>query len=223
MTHAPKKHTPDTSTGDKLLKAAITVFAHKGYAAATVREICGLAGANVAAVNYHFGGKKALYAAVLEHIFETAGAGVPPETLIFQDSTLPPEERLRTYILSYFHWVFGSEKGKEEYSNLSTIFIMEMARPSEGLDKVVEKYIRPRVTVLIGIVGDILGPDAPKRVVRACAASITSQILHYCLVRPVSVRLFPNYPDVQDVMEVLSEHVTRFSLGGLNATKKALL
>ena len=212
----------DTNTRDRLLKAAITVFARKGYEAATVRRICGLAGANVAAVNYHFGGKKALYAAVLKHVFEAAGAGVPDKTLTFQDPSLPPEERLRTYILSYFHWVFGSEKGKEEYSNLSTIFIMEMARPSEGLDKVVEKYIRPQAAMLMDILQDVLGPDAPERVLRACTASVVGQILHYCLLRPVSVRLFPNYPDVQDILEVLSEHVARFSLGGLEAVKKAL-
>ncbi|MDY7002195.1 MAG: CerR family C-terminal domain-containing protein [Thermodesulfobacteriota bacterium] len=212
----------DTSTRDKLLKAAIEVFAHKGYASATVREICGLAGTNVAAVNYHFGGKGPLYAAVLEHIFETAGAGVPYEILTFQDPSLPPEERLRTYILSYFHWVFGRKKGKEEYSNLSTIFIMEMARPSEGLDEVVEKYIRPQAVILMDILKDILGPDTPEPVLRACTASVVGQILHYCLVRPISVRLFTNYPDVQDVLEDLAGHVTRFSLGGLKAMKKTL-
>jgi len=212
----------DTNTRDRLLKAAITVFADKGYAAATVRRICGLAGANVAAVNYHFGGKEALYAAVLEHVFETAGAGVPYETLTFQDPSLPPEERLRSYILSYFHWVFGDKKQKEKYSSLSTIFIMEMARPSEGLDEVVEKYIRPQAVVLMDILKDMLGPDTPEQVLRACTASVVGQILHYCLLRPISVRLFENYPDVQDVLEDLAEHVTRFSFGGLKAMKKAL-
>ncbi len=46
----------------KLLQSACKVFAEKSYRDATVAEICRYAGANVAAVNYYFSSKKALYA-----------------------------------------------------------------------------------------------------------------------------------------------------------------
>ena len=52
-------------TRRRLLDAAGEVFAEKGFAKATVREICQKAEANIAAVNYHFGDKEKLYAAVL--------------------------------------------------------------------------------------------------------------------------------------------------------------
>ena len=42
-------------TRDKLIEAAGHVFAERGYRAATIRDICRRAGANVAAVNYTFG------------------------------------------------------------------------------------------------------------------------------------------------------------------------
>jgi AcrR family transcriptional regulator len=44
-------------TREKLMKVAGPIFADRGYQATTIREICGEAGANVAAVNYHFGDK----------------------------------------------------------------------------------------------------------------------------------------------------------------------
>jgi AcrR family transcriptional regulator len=55
---------PD-STRDRILEGGLRVFAERGFQAATVRDITDLVGANVAAVNYHYGSKDALIRAVL--------------------------------------------------------------------------------------------------------------------------------------------------------------
>jgi len=57
---------PDTATRDSLLDAAEALFAEHGFTRASVRAITDAAGANVAAVNYHFGTKLDLIKAVLE-------------------------------------------------------------------------------------------------------------------------------------------------------------
>ncbi len=49
----------------RLLRAAAELFARDGYAGTSVRDIALRAGANVAAVSYHFGGKDQLYAAAV--------------------------------------------------------------------------------------------------------------------------------------------------------------
>jgi AcrR family transcriptional regulator len=53
------------STKNKILDAAESLFADKGFNGTSLREITSLAEVNLAAVNYHFGSKKELIKAVM--------------------------------------------------------------------------------------------------------------------------------------------------------------
>ena len=55
-----------SNTKERILEMAETLFADKGFAATSLRDITHKAGVNIAAVNYHFGTKDALLGAVLE-------------------------------------------------------------------------------------------------------------------------------------------------------------
>lgn len=65
-------------TKERISAAALTVFSETGYHRATIREIVYRAGANIAAVNYHFGGKESLYLAVLREYW----TATPPQALV---------------------------------------------------------------------------------------------------------------------------------------------
>ena len=52
-------------TKERLLDVAEALFATKGVRGASLREITGTAGANLAAVNYHFGSKEGLLRAIV--------------------------------------------------------------------------------------------------------------------------------------------------------------
>jgi AcrR family transcriptional regulator len=54
------------TTKEKLMDSAEKLFARKGFHGTSLRDITGEAGVDLALVNYHFGGKKPLLAAVLE-------------------------------------------------------------------------------------------------------------------------------------------------------------
>ena len=55
-------------TRQRLLEAALILFAEKGFDGTGIREIAAQAKANSAMVQYHFGGKTGLYAAALRCI-----------------------------------------------------------------------------------------------------------------------------------------------------------
>jgi AcrR family transcriptional regulator len=57
---------PKRPTKDKLMDAAEKLFARRGYHGTSVRDITGVAGVDLSLVNYHFGSKKELLAAVIE-------------------------------------------------------------------------------------------------------------------------------------------------------------
>ena len=59
---------PDTRT--RILDAAETLFAEQGFAETSLRSITGQAEVNLAAVNYHFGSKKALIQAVFSRYLD---------------------------------------------------------------------------------------------------------------------------------------------------------
>jgi AcrR family transcriptional regulator len=63
---------PDTRS--QLLDAAERLFAEHGFRGASVRAITDLAGANLAAVGYHFGSKAELLSAVVRRVVEPINA-----------------------------------------------------------------------------------------------------------------------------------------------------
>src|SRR5271170_3559202 len=102
---ATTEDTGQMATRQHLLAAAGEVFAEVGFRAATVREICERAGANIAAVNYHFGDKERLYRAVLQETYQAAVGKYPADYGLRDDATA--EERLRAFVHSLLLRIFS--------------------------------------------------------------------------------------------------------------------
>jgi AcrR family transcriptional regulator len=62
----------DHTTKSKVMDAALRVFAERGYAAASVRDIAALAGVTKPVVYYYFGSKAGLYQALLDQCLDTS-------------------------------------------------------------------------------------------------------------------------------------------------------
>ena len=59
------------STKDRILAAAETLFAQRGFDGASLRQLTAAAGVNLAAVNYHFGSKERLVEEVFRRRLDT--------------------------------------------------------------------------------------------------------------------------------------------------------
>ncbi|HUT13714.1 MAG TPA: CerR family C-terminal domain-containing protein [Thermoguttaceae bacterium] len=197
--------TDDTRT--RLLEAAGEVFAEKGFRAATVRDICGRADANLAAVNYHFGDKLKLYVEVVQHAQGDGGHHPPPE---FPPGT-PPEVKLREYV----HQMLSRLLDPRRPAWHAQLMTREMTEPTEACVAVVEKFIRGNFQWLDAVLCELLpeGISAADR--HLVAFSIVGQCLHFKIHRPIAVLLVGEEEYETFDVARLTDHIVRFSLAAL--------
>ena len=191
----------------RLLEAAGETFAEKGFRAATVREICALAEANIAAVNYHFGNKENLYIAAVEH---AQCCGTQKEDIVWPEGTLPA-----TKLFSFVHGMLHRLLDPNRPAWHSQLMLREMSHPTEACERIVRSYIRPMADVLGTIVDELLEHKTHRWDRYLVAFSIVGQILYHKVHQPITQRLVG--PEVFSAFSVerLAEHITRFSLSAI--------
>jgi len=203
-------------TREKLIEAASQVFAEVGFEAATVREICSRAGANVAAVNYHFGDKLGLYTEVLRTAMLSQQARSIEASMAHPSD---PKAALRALV---FQWFERTREGGRP-SWFARIMAQEMAQPTPALDRVVEamepNYLRFRT-----LVGKLIGRSPDDARTRMCVHSVVGQVLQYVASRPMVERLWPELDlDDEEQRQAIADHILQFSLAGMErvATHRA--
>jgi TetR/AcrR family transcriptional regulator, regulator of cefoperazone and chloramphenicol sensitivity len=200
----------DRETRDRLLNAAARLFAGRGFKRVTVRDICHEAGANVAAVNYHFGDKLGLYREVLQTAVNRMRSTLEAAQAAGHDGDA--EARLRAYIHVYLARVVGS--GLDAW--IHRLMARELVDPTPALDLIVQEAIRPRLAYLSTIVSELLTlPIDDVRVTR-CAHSV--QALCISLIpNPVSTRLYPEVKMTPDAVAAFADHIASFSAAGIRS------
>jgi AcrR family transcriptional regulator len=210
QTGVPGAAGSDTETRARLLDAARRLFAANGFKTVTVREICRAADANVAAVNYHFGGKMGLYREVLASAIAVMQSTT--EIAREQGEGLSADERLRVLIHVFIDRVV--RQGRDSW--IHQLMMHEMADPTPELDTIVERVIRPRMQYVCAVIAEIL--DAPvedERVLRCCM-SVQSQF--YSVIKSPSARqMVPELAPDDSRLDEIADHITAFSLAGIRA------
>jgi AcrR family transcriptional regulator len=199
-------HSAD-DTRQRLLEAAGEVFATKGFRAATVREICGRANANVAAVNYHFGDKERLYVEAVKHVYTFGMDGPPPEWPL----DMPPAERLRQVIRHMLAQVLDDRRPAWH----TQLMFHELAEPTQACEDIVEGFIRPRAERLYQVLAEMLPPSASSIDRHLIAFSIIGQCRFYFMRNPFAVRLVGREEYATYDIDRLTEHISRFTLAAL--------
>lgn len=201
-------------TKERLLEAAIELFAENGFSTTANRDICKRAGANIAAINYYFDSKEKLYAEAWRKAFQDNLRMHP------RDGGIPahasPEERLRGRIRSLIR------AAADERNKSFLIAHKEMSSPTALLREVMKECINPLRIETTAIVRELLGPRASEKQLRYCMASIMSQCVDVPMRARVHRKLSParRHRWITEDLDGYIEHVTRFCLAGIHAVRE---
>lgn len=207
-----KERSDGRDTRHNLLVSACEVFATRGFQEATIAEICRKAKVNIAAANYHFGGKDTLYVESWRYAFDKSLKTYPPDGGVSFDA--PVQARLRGWILSIMQRILDPE------SHDLDIVYKELSTPTGLLAGPMQESMEPIFRGLNSIIRELLGDRATEQHIRLCQMSIRAQCFGP-LIRERRRKMVTQGPlppgpaPILDDVETLADHVTRFSLAGI--------
>lgn len=126
---------------NKLLNAALKLFADKGFAKTSTREIALAAQANIAAISYYFGDKAGLYRAVFEDPRHNPPF-VPP------DENAPPPD-IRSVIDQLLRTFVEPLKIGEQVRQCMKLHFREMIEPTGMWQAEIDNNIKPGHELLV--------------------------------------------------------------------------
>jgi TetR/AcrR family transcriptional regulator, regulator of cefoperazone and chloramphenicol sensitivity len=201
-------------TRSRLMEVAGRLFAEKGFDRTTSKEICAEAQANVAAINYHFGGIDRLYAEVVR---EACRRVLPKKHLEEMLTKEAPARQVLKYVLGEkMRTLLGGEKS----AWAPKVIIQEMAHPTEAVNLLVETELKPTADLMQRVVGDIMRlPPDDASVVRGFLLVISHAPFIY-QNRVVVERVRPQMRMTQQWVEAMIEEEYQFCLAGLLAVAR---
>ena len=215
---APAKKKPAARTprpdGDAtralLLETAGQVFAERGFADGTSKEICERAGTPMASVNYHFGSREALYEAVLIEAHRQLVS--LDELMALSMASTDARLKLRAFLT---HMVEMSAQPKAPWG--FRVVLREALSPSPAMPALIQRAVLPKAKLLRGIVGEVMGlPDDHPSVQRSLLLTVLPCLVLTVAPKDLSSKVLPALKETQ----ALAGEVVRYVLAGLDAVAK---
>jgi AcrR family transcriptional regulator len=197
------------------LEAAGELFAERGYEHTSIRDICARAEANVASVNYHFGGKLQLYQAAIAHWIKIASERFPPQMGVRADD--PPDKQLRAFVRGYLLRLFSS--GKPAWH--AKLVAREMNHPTGAWEAVVQSVLRPQMLLMETIVARVIGPDASRDLIEKGVLAIASQCVFLHVCKSAVEAAYPRQAPGEHNIDEMADAISTVSYHGLRALAKA--
>ena len=192
------------NTPERLLYEATQLFAQKGFAATSTREICHAACVNPASIHYYFGDKNGLYKSVHKLSIDTIWRYWPKP----EDISLPLPELMRKLIRPF---VFSALK-ESEMSWLMKIHLREMLDPTPIIqDMFTEFTIQPLQTSLMQMLAHHCGADVLDAELKRLLSAIIALAKDYCWSKQIMQNMSPELFEDTSAYQQTLDRLTRYA------------
>jgi len=175
---------PVLQTRDSLIEAAIHLFGHRGFADTSTRDLAALAGANVASIAYHFGGKAGLHEAcareVAARIGGALGAPEPGDPAAPQEAARRLEETLRRFA----RFIVAAPGAPD----IVAFMLRELTDPGEVAELIYDEFLEPRHRALCTLWAKATGRPAESEEVMLAVFAMLGQVLYFRIGQPYVLR-----------------------------------
>lgn len=196
----------------RLLMAALKLFADQGFAKTSTRELAEAAGVNIAAISYYFGDKAGLYrAAFLEP------QGQPVDAIQqFADPALTLEQALAAFYAGFLEPMKHGDLARQ----CLKLHVREMVEPTGLWDEEVQQVIKPMHDALVGLLVRQLRLAAPDDDVQRLAICLSSLGVHQHVGCDVTETLAPGLYARPDAFDRWSRMLVRSAVAMVDAERR---
>lgn len=200
---------------ERLLDASEEVMAAEGFDGASVRQITSLAGCNVAAVNYHFGGKENLYIEMFRRRLREMTARrkeMIEEIMSGENGPVTLEKLLEGFSKGFIEPLVDEEKGRR----FIRLMVREMNTPRLPKQMFNEEVAEPTLRSL-GLAMKEIYPEMSDEKLMLCMISVIGQLVHLIrFTETIGVEMMGEQYHVPDLSEWIG-HVVKFSAAGVRS------
>ncbi|MCI1272964.1 MAG: CerR family C-terminal domain-containing protein [Clostridiaceae bacterium] len=187
---------------EKILKTAIKLFAKKGFAGTSIREICKEASTSLSMISYYWGGKKELYQGILDNLFEMQTKLA--ET--FLDLKLNPFEMTHEKQVETLKLI-ANRTIDFFYSNISNDLILFLVKEQQNKDFVPKS---PMFSYLRKLIAGLLNKDENDREVIFKMLFFMAQINSPRVLPAFSLRQLNQEEFTQDDIEIIRKNLNDY-------------
>lgn len=215
----PSAHIPSRSDGaqarQKLLTAALRLFADKGYRDTSTREIAEAAGVNLSAISYYFGDKSSLYQAAMHEPLCDKSMELDPASCLPDPagSGLSCAESLQAFFSNFLQPLQLGETVRL----VMRLHFRELVEPSGALPHPPGEEMRPLFQRLLALLCGQLGLASPDADAHRLALCMLGLPLHFFVAQEMVANLAPGITDTPADIDTLARRMTDYALGMLDA------
>jgi AcrR family transcriptional regulator len=174
---------PD-GTRKALIAAGIRLFGRQGFSATSVRQLAQEAGANIAAIAYHFGGKDGLRLACAEEFGHRMTGAMAAVKVGQAESAVSAREDLRQIIRGMVSFLLGGPGSTE----IVPFMLRELADDGPGIDAVYRGFAEPTHRRLCQLWAAATGAEAESDTVRLAVFALIGQIMYFRIGQSIVTR-----------------------------------